>query len=316
MSVAAPRIPLERFLSLRAMPNGVSDLRRFHGASTASRISPTASIPARFITHGHVIEYQLWMHSRASGSLLTAGSALLLLTAFAPKANALVEIAYFNFEDATSGGAPDMAADVVGAPDSNPGGGIKASTLQTNFDPGDFFAIGGLGGINRTALDIDTTANVGLGFSTTPADNGHWIQFGVNTTNISGMSLSFAVASTSSPTASGFTSVAFSVSTDGVNFLPVASHSILLSVPQILSVPLPPFLNGQPNVFLRLAFDGGSMGFLTQIDNIQLTATAVPEPTTVAGGLLGVLGLIWLQRRRLIGFARLRSQTPQRSSRR
>src|SRR5262249_22189579 len=150
-------------------------------------------------------------------------------------------IAYFNFEDATSGGAPDMAADGVGAPDFNPRGGIKASTFQTNFYPRDFFSIGGLGGINRTPLDLDNPANVGLGLSA--VDNGHWIQFSVNTTNISGMSLSFAVASTSSPTASGFTSVAFSVSTDGVNFLPVASHSILLSVPQILSVPLPPFLN-------------------------------------------------------------------------
>jgi len=270
----------------------------------------SSTIPASFTTHGHVIEYQLWMHSRASGSLLTVGSALLLLTAFAPKANALVEIAYFNFEDATSGGAPDMAADVVGAPDFNPGGGIKASTLQTNFDPGDFFAIGGLGGINRTALDIDTTANVGLGFSTTPADNGHWIQFGVNTTNISGMSLSFAVASTQL----GFNSVAFSISTDGVNFLPEGSHSILLSVPQIISLALPPIANGQPIFFVRLTFDGGSTGGLTQIDNIQLTATAVLEPTTVAGGLLGVLGLCWFQRRRLIGFAHLRSPSAQRSS--
>jgi hypothetical protein len=229
------------------------------------------------------------------------------LTAFAPKANALVEIVYFNFEDATIGGAPDMAADVVGAPDFNPGGGIQASTLQTNFVPGDFFAVGGLGNINRTALDIDTTANVGLGFSTTPADNGHWIQFGVNTTTFSGMSLRFAVASTA---AGGFNSVAFSYSTNGVNFLPAGSHSILLSVPQIISFALPPDANGQPNVILRLTFDGGSTGGLTVIDNIQLTA--VPEPTTVAGGLLGVLGLCWLQRRRLIGFAHLRSPPTQR----
>jgi hypothetical protein len=41
------------------------------------------------------------------------------------------------------------------------------------------------------------------------------------------------------------------------------------------------------------------------IDNIRLDGTIVPEPTTVAGGLLGVLGLCWHQRRRLIRSVRL-----------
>ena len=35
------------------------------------------------------------------------------------------------------------------------------------------------------------------------------------------------------------------------------------------------------------------------IDNIQVNGVIVPEPATVAGGLLGVLGLCWFQRRRL-----------------
>ncbi|PYK39251.1 MAG: hypothetical protein DME60_09890 [Verrucomicrobia bacterium] len=34
------------------------------------------------------------------------------------------------------------------------------------------------------------------------------------------------------------------------------------------------------------------------IDNIQVNGTIVPEPATVGGGLLGVLGLCWFQRRR------------------
>jgi hypothetical protein len=37
----------------------------------------------------------------------------------------------------------------------------------------------------------------------------------------------------------------------------------------------------------------------TIIDNVRVDGTIVPEPTTVAGGLLGVLGLCWHQRRRL-----------------
>ena len=54
---------------------------------------------------------------------------------------------------------------------------------------------------------------------------------------------------------------------------------------------------------LRIILDGGqSNGTNLQniIDNIRVDGTIVPEPATVAGGLLGVLGLCWFQRRRLI----------------
>ena len=60
---------------------------------------------------------------------------------------------------------------------------------------------------------------------------------------------------------------------------------------------------------LQLNFTGGQSNgndLQNQIDNIQVNGTAVPEPATVAGGLLGVLGLCWHQRRRLIRSVRLR----------
>ena len=66
---------------------------------------------------------------------------------------------------------------------------------------------------------------------------------------------------------------------------------------------------GVPNLLIRLQFTNGqSNGTNLQnlIDNIQIVGTAVPEPATVAGGLFGVLGLCWFQRRRLIGALRLR----------
>ena len=66
---------------------------------------------------------------------------------------------------------------------------------------------------------------------------------------------------------------------------------------------------GVPNLLVRLHFTNGqSNGKNLQnlIDNIQVNGTAVPEPATVAGGLLGVLALCWFQRRRLIGALRLR----------
>ena len=64
-----------------------------------------------------------------------------------------------------------------------------------------------------------------------------------------------------------------------------------------------------PMLVLRLNFTLGQsngVDLQNQIDNIQVNGTAVPEPATVAGGLLGVLGLCWFQRRRLIGSLRLR----------
>jgi hypothetical protein len=66
---------------------------------------------------------------------------------------------------------------------------------------------------------------------------------------------------------------------------------------------------GVPNLLVRLNFTlGQSNGQDLQnlIDNIQVNGVVVPEPATVAGGLLGVLGLCWFQRRRLIRSVRFR----------
>ncbi len=59
---------------------------------------------------------------------------------------------------------------------------------------------------------------------------------------------------------------------------------------------------------LRLLFTGGTSNgndLQFSLDNLQINGT-VPEPATVAGGLLGVLGLCWFQRRRLIRSVRFR----------
>jgi len=246
------------------------------------------------------------VRSRTFRSLLVVAGVFLLTTALAPKANAQNVLIYFNFEDATIGGPFDPAADLVGAPDFNPGGGIQASTLTTNL-----VTTGAVAGtlINRTLGDSDiANPGVAMGLRTTPADNGHWIQFGLNATAFSNMSLSFAVNSAGN----GFNSVQLSYSiTPGhpdPSFVVVGSQPILSGGGfNILTFVVPPAVNGQSDVVLRLTFTGGtSMGnnLQTIIDNIQLTG--VPEPTTVAGGLLGVLGLCWHQRRRLIRSVRWR----------
>ncbi|HTH20147.1 MAG TPA: PEP-CTERM sorting domain-containing protein, partial [Candidatus Udaeobacter sp.] len=66
---------------------------------------------------------------------------------------------------------------------------------------------------------------------------------------------------------------------------------------------------GVPNLLIRLHFTNGQSNgndLQNVIDNIQVNGVIVPEPATVAGGLLGVLGLCWFQRRRLISAVRFR----------
>jgi hypothetical protein len=234
--------------------------------------------------------------------LFILAAAALLLTAFVPNANA-DELVYFNFEDAVVGGPPDFEADVVGAPDFNPGGGIQLSTMTTNF----LFDAAVDGFLdNRTTLDIDNAdPGVGLGLRTTPDDNGHWIQFPVNATTFHDMSLSFAV----NTAGNGFNTVELSYSTTGPGgpFIVVGSQFIPSSGVQVLTFSVPTGANFQANLVLRLTWSGGTSegnNLQTVVDNIQLTG--VPEPTTVVGGLLGVLGLCWHHRRRLIRHMRFR----------
>jgi hypothetical protein len=241
------------------------------------------------------------VRSRMFRSLLLLAGVFLLTAAFAPKANA-IELIYFNFEDATIGGPFDPASDDVPPLGDNPGGGVQHSTITTNL-----ITTGAIAGFleNRTMGDIDTAdPGVALGMSTTPSDNGHWIQFAFNGTLFSNMSLSFAV----NTTGNGFDHVQLSYSLDGgMTFTNVgASVFIPSSGVQTITIGVPSAVDNQPSVILRLTWTGGtSMGnnLQTVVDNIQLTG--VPEPATVAGGLLGVLGLCWHQRR-LIRHVRFR----------
>ena len=230
--------------------------------------------------------------------VLAIAIAAALVTAFAPTANATL-IDYFNFEDATLGVPFDPAADVVGAPDLNPGGGIQASTLTTNLA-----VTGSVAGVlqNRTAGDIDT-ANPGLaiGMRTTTADNGHYIQFAVDATLLSDMSLSFAV----NTAGNGFNSVQFSYFVNGVETID-GSQAILSGSTEIITFAVPAPADFQSTLVSRLAFTGGtSMGnnIETTVDNIQLNGTVVTAGVPDTGTTLGLLSLSVVA---LLGATRLR----------
>jgi hypothetical protein len=249
-----------------------------------------------------------WARSRTFRSLLVAvaGAFLLLTAVLAPSANATV-LVYFNFEHTVVGGTPDLLSRTIGPPDNNPGGGLVLTALLPVPPLINFGMVPGTL-LNRTPGDSDTNdPGVALGMRTTPDDNGGALQFQVDTTFYANMSLSFAI----NTQGNGFTSVTASYSTDGGGtFIIIGSSPIATGGFQIISFAVPPGAEGQSNVIFQLQFFGGTSSgedLQTVIDNIRLDGDVViPEPATVVGGLLGVLGLGWHQRRRLIRSVRFR----------
>ncbi len=118
-------------------------------------------------------------------------------------------------------------------------------------------------------------------------------------------SVSFAV----NANGNGYLAARVEMSTDGVTFTIIsAAQTIPANGTMTFNITSGTTTN-MPVLFLRINFVGGrsnGVDLQNQIDNIQINGTIVPEPATVAGGLLGVLGLCWFQRRRLIGSLRLR----------
>ena len=250
---------------------------------------------------------------------LAVAGALFLTSALVPRANATL-LVYFNFEDGTlptksppTPGVVDFTSDqTVAAGGDNPGGGIQMSTLTTNYTAGDFGSISSLipiGTTNQSAGDNDVppkTQGVAVNFNTSGKNNGTYIQFAVNATFFQNMSLSYAV----NTNGNGFTTQTWQYNLSGGvgAFTTFATFTGLTGL-QTPSAALPAATNGQPGLVIRIVFSGGQSNgndLQTIIDNIQLNGTVIPEPATVVGGLLGICGICWHQRRRLIRFARLR----------
>jgi len=245
--------------------------------------------------------------SRTFRSLLVVAGVLMLTATLVPRANATL-LDYFNFEDSTDGGPPDFTSDTIAG--GNPGGGLVLNTITTNYNPARMGSTNPGFALNRSAGDIDVpplTPNLALALRSSTNNDGAHFDFAVNATFFANMSLSFAVASNGN----GFSMVEaqFSINGGGT-FTSLGTFAIIQnSAPQLASFVLPATANNKPGLVIRLIFSvGHSNGndLQTLVDNIQLGGTIVPEPATVAGGLLGVLGLGWHQRRRLIRLVRLR----------
>ena len=239
---------------------------------------------------------------------LILGGALLLLAAFAPRANADCPscIRYYNFEGTptgvypfnleshfpafeepgfqmflNTGTNPTLAA--TGAfPNTNTSAEPGLPVNMATGDPGPNLVSFGLhrSGLNQLYMDIPMFSGVGI-YDVTSVT----LAVGGNGNGYSFVSLLYSTNGGSTFTQIGATQPA-----------PTGPGSIVT-----FTIPSGTTLN-QPTLILRLAFTGGrsnGVDLQNEFDNIQVNGTVVPEPATVAGGLLGVLGLCWHQRRRL-----------------
>jgi hypothetical protein len=98
--------------------------------------------------------------------------------------------------------------------------------------------------------------------------------------------------------------LAYGLPANGYNVLPTGASGSLGSI----NIPAETALNMNNIVLERSSSGGQSNGNNLQFEpnNIQVDGTIVPEPATVAAGLLAVLGLCWFQRRQLIRALRFR----------
>jgi len=239
-------------------------------------------------------------------SLVIVAGALLLMAAFAPSTNADV-IAYYNFEDGiVDTRPPDFTGEGliaffgVGSPNGD-------RPITTDYGFLGMITVASTATDNKLPQDTDPSL-LAMGLSRSGANSPSHFDINLNSTQgfFSNMTVSFAI----NAQGNGFTLADIQFSTNGGGTFTSAGTTVLPNSGTIVvSQTLPSAANGTPLLTVRIVLTGGqSNGTNLQnvIDNITIGGTIVPEPATVAGGLLGVLGLCWFQRRRLIGSLRLR----------
>jgi hypothetical protein len=223
-----------------------------------------------------------------------------------PEVNAQQQLqTYFNFNSEINGQPPPYISQgpQIISLDNDAVNPFPLGSLSVNSTAGTI--------VNRVGLDpaggaLDARGNT----------NGTATQFAfdmgpINTTGIGGLqqiSLSFALQSIGN--AGRFTTLTLRYSTSGITYTQFAQFTNLQSFTTFtaLSANLPAAANNQATLFIQFAFTGSTNNANpnhTYLDNIQINAI-VPEPATTVGGVLGVMGLCWYQRRRLIRSLRWR----------
>ena len=254
--------------------------------------------------------------------------ALMLMSAFAPRAEAAVAGLqyYFDFNlepNNTSMNTAPLTSRAAGS------FGGTYPTMQTSLFNGEAGVVStlftgngaGAGGTVQTGegstvnlFDADTAGGaLRLRSNTTSGADVNCFTIGpMNFTGLEDISISFALKGASG---GGFTDLTLAYSFDNtvgsyVDFATVSGVDTLTTY-TLESKSLPTATNGASTLYISFCWTGSTntgAAHGTFIDNIQVTA-AVPEPTTAVSGVLAVLavfGLCWSQRRCLIQSLRLR----------
>jgi len=244
--------------------------------------------------------------------LVILAGALLLVAAFAPRANADCPacIRFYDWEGLTIG-----VVNQGSHPPALEQGDTPPFAVLFQNDNGTPYSLGNLSAENapvvgNTNLPAGANPNVvtlGLHRSGT----GH-LNIVMTFPSVVGIYNIQSISFASRGSGNGFQNVQMQASLNGgatwVNMSAVTPIPTAIST-IVLNNTMGVVTLGVPNLLIRLNFiNGQSNGNDLQnlIDNIQVVGTAVPEPATVAGGLFGVLGLCWHQRRRLIRSVRFR----------
>jgi hypothetical protein len=240
--------------------------------------------------------------------LLILAGAFTLLAALTPRANADL-LRFYDFEGTASPPYPVNLQSHTPALETGPSTIISLRDENNNPYPAGNTLVGG-------PLTANLPSGAGTNLTSLGISHSHQHDLNVDMPFFSAIgvydvtSVSFAYAAQGN----GYASVQLQMSTNGgVTFTNISS---VIALPPtgsggsavVISVPSGTTMN-IPQLVLRLNFTGGQSNgnnLQFQLDNIQVGGTAVPEPGTVAAGLLGVLGLCWFQRRRLIRSVRFR----------
>ncbi len=201
-------------------------------------------------------------------------------------------VTYFNFNDSVSG-VPNVVSDAPGT---------QTSTITTDFaTPGTNFVTQTGTTVNRAPGDLSLeTFALSLKAGAQTVNNGMSIQFSVSTVNLIDLSLSYATRRSTT----GFVTQTLAYSVNGGTFVnfgtfnPVDSTTFTTASFNLSAIDA---IENQASVTFRITFTGATnAGGTNGLDNIQLTGTPVPEPSTWVGGALALLAIGYTQRRRFV----------------
>jgi len=175
----------------------------------------------------------------------------------------------------------------------------SAYTAQGNTGGNSGYGVFADSTLNRVAGDTSTGGSLLLLNNSTAGTaslNGKYLTFSLSSAGYKDLSLTYATRVTNGVTASQ----AWSYSTDGTSYTslgtiaPSANGTFATQTLNLASVTA---LNNKSAFYLRMTYTTANPGGSQAFDNVQLTGTAVPEPTAIAS-VCGALALAGLRRKR------------------